>query len=383
MIAHEVPEFICYGLMLIASIQAFYFFAFFLRILFIRKKDFFGSDYAQHCLSVIICAKNEAINLSAFLPQILSQNYLFENGEKAFEVIVVNDASDDDTATILNALSVGNPHLKVVSIPAGMERKYPGKKMAISFGLAAAQHEWVVCTDADCSPASSRWLHLMAAPLMQGKEIVAGYGGYISAPGALNKFIRYETLHTFLQMYAFTKSGLPYMATGRNLAAKKNLFLKAQMHPVWSLLPSGDDDLLVQLCGSKNNVGIVTHPNSFTWSAAKSTFSEYVGQKQRHVSTGKFYTAKSKLLLGVYAISASLWWPFFIAFCFRHSAEQIWLIVFALLTFVGIACVFQNGTSRVHERTSVVGWIGFSIGWIVYNTFLAPYILWKSKQRWT
>ena len=59
--------------------------------------------------------------------------------------------------------------------------------------------------------------------------------------GRLNWFIRYETLHTFLQYYSFWKAGIPYMAVGRNLAASKAIFLRAQDHPAWSKLPSGDD----------------------------------------------------------------------------------------------------------------------------------------------
>ena len=49
-------------------------------------------------LSVILCARNEAENLRKILPAILEQDY------PQFEVIVINDASTDDTEDILGVM---------------------------------------------------------------------------------------------------------------------------------------------------------------------------------------------------------------------------------------------------------------------------------------
>ena len=46
-------------------------------------------------VSVIICARNEAENLKNFLPSVLEQDY------PDFEVIVVNDCSEDNSYDIL------------------------------------------------------------------------------------------------------------------------------------------------------------------------------------------------------------------------------------------------------------------------------------------
>ena len=49
-------------------------------------------------LSVILCARNEAENLRKILPAILEQDY------PQFEVIVINDASTDETEDILGMM---------------------------------------------------------------------------------------------------------------------------------------------------------------------------------------------------------------------------------------------------------------------------------------
>ena len=56
-------------------------------------------------LSVILCARNEAENLRKILPAILEQDY------PQFEVIVINDASTDETEDILGMMEENNPHL--------------------------------------------------------------------------------------------------------------------------------------------------------------------------------------------------------------------------------------------------------------------------------
>lgn len=356
-------------------------------------------------VSVVICAHNEASNLARYLPSVLRQRYHYPRGHEAFEVIVVNDASTDESAGVLAGLQNEFPILRVVTIGADENREFPGKKFALSKGIAAAMHEVIVCTDADCEPATDVWLHCMATPFLKGKSIVAGYGGYREHPGWLNRFIRYETMQTFFLYYSFWKGGAPYMAVGRNMAALKSIYLRAATFPVWSALPSGDDDLLIQLCATRDNMSVVTFPGSFTWSEPKRTVAEYISQKRRHVSTGKFYNRKSKILLAAYSAMILSWLPMpivacsiLISFVFDDQTQDwilrmivspprpvaIAIIVVAMALFGRLlrGNEFSRYSGYLRERTTVVGWLLFSFCWLLYNAVLAPWILWKTKQRW-
>jgi hypothetical protein len=337
-------------------------------------------EFATEPVSVIICAHNEAGNLGSHLPQILDLDYRWPDGSPAFEVIVVNDSSTDTSEAILAAIGETNLHLRVITTDPKVARTSLGKKYPLSLAVAAARHNWIVCTDADCAPASLAWLHFMVAPLASGKEIVAGYGGYHSTKGLLNSFIRYETNHTFLQYYSFAHAGLPYMAVGRNLAATKAVFQQASQHPAWAQLPSGDDDLLVQLCATSTNMSVLAHPASFTWSAPKEELKDYLGQKQRHVSTGKYYTARTKLAVGGYALLNAMWWVLLIL-VISADIPRLGLVVL-LFPMMTLMVTFQHGSSLLREKTTVLGWLLFSLCWMLYNAVLAPYILWKTKQRW-
>ncbi|MCW3123098.1 MAG: hypothetical protein JWQ38_2590 [Flavipsychrobacter sp.] len=332
-------------------------------------------------VSIIICAKNEAEHLKKNLPGILLQQYHNEAGKPMYEVIVVNDASDDHTAQVLQDLELEYDHLWDIIIAKDAKRELQGKKFALSKGLAIAKYDLLLLTDADCVPASDQWLKQMVAPLHNGKEIVAGYGGYNEASGLLNAFIRWETVHSFLQYSTYTLAGKPYMAVGRNMACTRAALQKAQKSELWNALPSGDDDLLVRITGSANNTAIVVEPTSFTYSEAKASISSWIAQKQRHLSTGKYYKSDIKLLLGAYGVShAAMWLSFFILLA--TPCRDAALIV------MGIRCgvywlIWARAANKLNEKSLIYLFPFFDIAWMVYNFAFLPYITWKNKKHWT
>ncbi|MEZ5016555.1 MAG: glycosyltransferase [Flavipsychrobacter sp.] len=332
-------------------------------------------------VSIIICAKNEADNLRRYLPKILAQRYKNDVGNSLFEVIVVNDASVDDTQEVLQALKEQYHLLNIVTITDADNRDKPGKKYALSRGVAAAQHDVLLMTDADCEPLSESWLSYMVAPIVaEQKDIVLGYGKYRSVKGWLNAFIRWETLHTFVQYSSYAILGMPYMGVGRNIACTKSVLLKAQQSPKWNKTASGDDDMLVQLAGEKDNVKVVYAKEAHTVSTPKEHYADWKHQKQRHFSTGKLYNNRSKLLLGLYGITHGLMWLLFIALLFTPYRNVAYIVM-------GARCIaywvfWSYAANKLEEQAIIKNIIPTDFGWALYNFVFSPYIIWKTKQTW-
>ena len=367
-------------LLMFVAVQCGYAFYFFRRIYSLSADR--PLSVGKLCpVSVIICAKNEAANLRKNLPLILAQHYA-----DTFEVIVVNDASTDDTKQVLAELMSQYDNLHCIEIAPDAVRNLKGKKHALAAGAAHAKHSWLVLTDADCAPASDQWLELMVAPLADGKEIVAGYSGYEKRGGMLNAFIRWETLHTFIQYSSYAIAGMPYMAVGRNLACTMNAIMAAQQSDIWNALPSGDDDLLVRIAGNAHNMAVVCAPEAFTSSTAKGSWAEWVAQKERHLSTGKYYLARVKLLLGGYAAShAAMWLTFFVLLFQLPFISKIFAL-FAIGSF-SVRCaiywaLWAKTATRLHERSLIYLFPLFDMAWMLYNCAFFPYITWKNKQHW-
>ncbi len=354
-------------------VQCVYALYFFVRILWLPAAKELPAEQISG-MSIIICAKNEAVQLRKNLAAVLGQQY-----EHSFEVIVVNDASTDDTDEALQAFAGKFDHLKVVNINSDAVRSFKGKKYALSVGMQAAQYEQLLLTDADCVPASDNWLALMAAPAVQGREIVAGYGGYNTAPGLLNAFVRWETLHTFLQYSTYALAGVPYMAVGRNMACTKSAMLRAMSSDVWNAVPSGDDDLLVRAVATRSNMAVVSDVRAFTYTDAKGTWSEWLGQKQRHMSTGKYYKPLPKALLGLYGISHGAMWVFFLGLVWGCGPVAVIMAGRCLLYW----SLWAVAAYRLKEQRLIYLFPCFDIGWVIYNFALLPYITLKNKQQWT
>lgn len=352
------------------------------------------SQYPLPKVSIVICAHNEEAALQAYLPAVLRQDYSDASGNSLFEVLVVNDRSTDCSQTVLERLAADHPALRVITIAPECPRTFPGKKDALGVAIAAATHNIILMTDADCMPATSSWIRRMMYPFsLEGIAIAAGYGGYYSRPGFLNRFIQCETIHTFVLFRGMALRGRPYMAVGRNLACRKELLEAAQAHPDWLKTASGDDDMLIQLCATKSNMAVVAHPDAHTYSEAKNSWRDYLHQKQRHSSTGKLYSARTKRLLAGYALSHALFW-LSAAYWINQLSRGVYSlnrsgIVWILCNGIILARLWgfyteMNSTALALSSKSRIRffWPVFDLCWLLYNIILSPYILWKNKRRW-
>jgi hypothetical protein len=146
----------------------------------------------------------------------------------------------------------------------------------------------------------------MAKNFSDKKQLVLGYGAYERTTKWLNKLIRYETLLTAWQYFSYAKIGKPYMGVGRNIAYTKLLFSKAKGFESHLDIRSGDDDLFVNQIATKENTTLCWSSESFTISEPKLTWSDWLHQKKRHITTAGSYKRLHQLLLGLFYISQVL-----------------------------------------------------------------------------
>jgi len=269
-------------------IQLYHIFFRFSRLAFARIPN---QSNAREPVTVIICARNELKNLQNHLEAFLLQDY------PQFQVIVVNDCSWDESEAFLDEMSLKHRHLKVVSIKE-QEKYQHGKKFAVSLGVKAASYDLLLFTDADCLPASTDWISRMVSSYKPGIEMVISYGGYIKTKGFLNRWIRFDTFFNAIQFLSAGLAKSTYMGVGRNLSYRKALFFRNKGFAKHNHLLSGDDDLFVNETANKTNVDVQLHPDAFTHSIAKTTFSAWFRQKRRHQSTAPHYKSAHKWLIG-------------------------------------------------------------------------------------
>ena len=184
--------------------------------------------------------------------------------------------------------------------------------------------------DADCHPATDQWIRYMLSNYSEGKRIVLGYGPYTRLKGFLNKFIRFDTVMIAANYLGLAKNKRPYMAVGRNMSYEKSLWFDVDGFKKHYHIQSGDDDLFMQDAATKKNVGIEIHPDSWVYSHPKTSWKDWVTQKQRHFTTASQYRLINKVFLGIFPLSMFL---MLVSFFILLFSFEWWLFVLSLFLF--------------------------------------------------
>lgn len=296
-------------------------------------------------VSVLICAKNEAENLKQLLPELLQQSY------KDFEIVLINDASSDETLDVMEQFRKENSNIKIVNVENN-EAFWGNKKYALTLGIKAATNDFLVFTDADCIPASKHWLTEIAQRFSSKKKIIIGYGAYAKKKYSfLNLLIRFETLMAAIQSFSYAKMGIPYTAVGRNLAYHRDEFYKVSGFINHMKIRSGDDDLFIKDAASSTNTAICFSKDSFTISQAKTSFGTWFQQKRRHVSTSSHYKFIHKFLLGTFYTTQFLFWIIAIALLCTVVWQYALLVIAARMIIQYI--VLGLSASKLKEQDTL------------------------------
>lgn len=325
-------------------------------------------------VSVVICARNELVRLERNLPLILEQDY------PEFEVVLVNDNSDDDSSLLLMRLAAQYPRLVIRTITQE-SNIMKGKKYPLTVGIRAARHDIVLLTDADCAPSGKNWISSMISVFTEQADIVLGYAPFRRYNTLINKFIRFETFMSGLFYLSAALAKIPYMGVGRNLAYRKKIFFDNNIFPKHPHLVSGDDDLLINKAASAKNTLVQLIPDSYMYSEPKKDWAEYWDQKRRHVSTAKYYKARHLFLLGLYSSTHFLFYILFFLLMLYSHYQVLAMLLFGLrLMTQGI--IFYASMKKLGEQDLIWYFPVMDILFVFYYLKLIPDVFHTKQAAW-
>jgi poly-beta-1,6-N-acetyl-D-glucosamine synthase len=189
-------------------------------------------------VTIIIPARNEEQTILKCLKGIASQNF----PKNLLQVIVVVDNSDDKTFSIAEEFLKNNfsdyKLLKSTAI---------GKKSAIIQAVSQASGKIIVTRDADTFTNNDLWLKSVIqnfenknCDLLISPAILSVNNSFIST------FQQFENLAITSLGTGMTRSGMPFVCSGANLAFKKEPFLKFEPYKDNLQIASGDDMFLLK-----------------------------------------------------------------------------------------------------------------------------------------
>lgn len=304
-------------------------------------------------VSVVICARNEARQLEELIPILMQQDHA------EFEVVVVNDRSEDDTGEILQWMKPTHERLRIVTIQADEKFSY-GKKIALGVGIRAAKHPQVLLTDADCRPPGRDWISAMASGFGNGKQIVIGHSPYGAADGLAPLLERYDGVNKAMQYVSFALAGFPYMGVGRNLGYTSELFYSARQPKKHHHLMSGDDDLFINEVARAKNTTAVIDPRSHMTTRPTTDLLTWWMRKRRHYTTARYYRFGHQLLLTLLPLARLVFWT-----------SLVWLAVIGRMreALIGLAAellLFQPITLMAFSKlkAGAIKWFALPLEWL-------------------
>lgn len=307
-------------------------------------------------ITVIIPARNESANITKCLDALMYQDY-----PTAFwEVIIVNDFSDDNTTELVKQHPLSNLRLIDMSEALQVGMANTPKKAAIRAGISMAAGTLILTTDADCIP-GKKWISTMAGYYRNGfTKMIVGPVTFSHIGGILSAFQCLD----FLALQAITAAshalGMHVMCNGANLAYTRSAFEEVGGFDSKDQLASGDDMLLLQkfrnrfpddIVYAKNKDAIVrTHPET--------TLKKFISQRIRWASKARYYKSYFLflvlLLVLVFNISLVV-----LMIGSLFSADLLEWAVASLLIKTIIELPLMFGSASFYGQQNLLWWFPF------------------------
>jgi cellulose synthase/poly-beta-1,6-N-acetylglucosamine synthase-like glycosyltransferase len=252
--------------------------------------------------SIVIPFRNEAENL----PQLLKSVRHLKYPSNMFEVILVNDHSEDDSKAICQQWKAENEGLAISIIDNQGLAKSP-KKSAVVTALKLVDHDYVLTTDADCLLPEYWLLHYDQHLQNNTSELVAGPVKIIEDPSFWAKFQVLDMLSLQVVGLGSFKTSSPLFCNAANLCYKTSTIEELKAFEKHKNIISGDDVFNLEVYQQKGKqISALVHPDATVWTTAEPGFQLLLQQRIRWASKARHYQNKSLKALGLIVLLTNL-----------------------------------------------------------------------------
>ena len=250
----------------------------------------------ENRFSIVIPFRNEAENIPELLESLVLLNYPLER----FEILLVNDDSQDDSEKIIVEFMENQPLLDLKVIQNIRSSNSP-KKDAIKTAIEIAKFDYILTTDADCK-VPQKWLQSF------NTEIIKNTPAMIAAPVSIEaENLKLGTAFEALDFLSLQISGAgafglqkAFMANGANLCYKKEDFFTQNGFDGNSDIASGDDVFLIQkFIQQQLKVTFLKDQFAVVTTKPLNDLKKMVQQRIRWASKTSAYTSNFAKLIGI------------------------------------------------------------------------------------
>lgn len=295
-------------------------------------------------VSVVIYCRDNAGQLRRLLDSVLNQNY----GGGLYEVIVVNDGSSEDVKDVVNLLSASHRNLYITFIPR-QAHNLSRRKLAMTLGVKAARHPYVVFTNADAVIDSADWLLSMARPFADGAEVVIGNSSDLKRSRG---FVSFDQLADSVTWLSGALGGHPHRCSNYNWGFRRELFFENKGFSSSLNLHQGDDDIFFSEIACGRDVSVVLCDESVVRRDIYNPLKIHRLSKLSHIFTGKRVSGRSRLMMA--SGSWAIWiWLLSTALCVATTVPDMTATAVVAVISLTMLTVMAFAWRRVSAALSV------------------------------
>lgn len=299
-------------------------------------------------ISVIVAFRNEEAAIGNLISDLQQQEYPRDK----FEVVLINDHSEDNSVGVINEALRGPISSKLLNNAS------TGKKSALTKGIRHANGVIMVTTDADCRMGKD-WLRSINNSFHDDTVRMTFAPVRFQSDDSRFSSMQAIEFSSLIGSGAATAAfGFPTLCNGANLAFTKDAFTETGGYEGNEHIASGDDEFLMRKIEAKYPGGIRfnNNPESLVTTAPQKTLAAFLNQRVRWAGKWRYHDGTNSKLLAVYIF----------LFHFSVIVLPFFVLMGDVSVYVMLGLLIAKAVVELFFLRPVCQWLGVPWSWLSF-----------------
>ncbi len=297
-----------------------------------------------------------------------------------FEVIVVDDFSQDNSFQVLGMLRGRSDRLKVSTLQ--QETRF-STKMAQNLALKAASNDWILTVPISYENATFEWVSGISNALENSKTVVISYCSAQNSGGFINRIYRIENYLSFTKSVGYILNNLPFIYSEENVAFQKKKYFEIGGHGLKISEPYANLELLINFFIRKKHTTILFQSDTAIKKTEDLIWNDYLDILKKSLRIEKHLTGSRKAVLAFEEFTKILFPPVTIAVFIMMF--ELWPLLSAMLfiLFSSRLFIIKIMQNRLNERKIFLSSLVYELIIPYFKLFYRWYFNNRGqKQKW-
>lgn len=359
------------ALLLVFLIQMYYLLRYYLKLALHKDTP---QASLQEKVTIILPVRNEENRIREILARF---DHLDPDN---YQVLVINEFSEDNTLNILNVLAETNPRLKVTSL--SQETRF-SEKQALNIGLKGADSPWVTLLTPYSRIAGDDWLSQLSAIISPETEAVIGYTNFDRTKGFRNWICRLERFNQFLISGAWSLIGKPFVFNENNILFKKSMYFDTLGFRHKLNLNFANLELIFNENFKKGKVKLSTNPAATVREHVEDDRGDHIRMLKKGVQIRQSLSFGQKTSLFIDDLTRILLMALTIVSSILLHEYWITILLLPFIYLVLLAIIVKMLIKRLNERKIFLS----SLAYILIKPLINWWLFWSMylihrRSRW-